>query len=183
MAFPLTTFDGKRPHDDSEGETCCRREVAEEVSASDDTGVETDVDYIAPQFQETFIEGLKTARLWCLLWSVFCCVGVHYVIIYNARFIYTALAGEVPDDALNALLTVLNGVGSAVGRLCMSYFEVWSQKRRAEDRVPITLSMFVPSVCIITMLTLFLTLRRLHYLYRTSSRHFQMVSQRRLLHW
>ncbi|RHW71670.1 Protein Associated with Differentiation [Trypanosoma brucei equiperdum] len=158
MAFPLTTFDGKRPHDDSEGETCCRREVAEEVSASDDTGVETDVDYIAPQFQETFIEGLKTARLWCLLWSIFCCVGVHYVIIYNARFIYTALAGEVPDDALNALLTVLNGVGSAVGRLCMSYFEVWSQKRRAEDRVPITLSMFVPSVCIITMLTLILTL-------------------------
>ncbi|AAZ12664.1 hypothetical protein, conserved [Trypanosoma brucei brucei TREU927] len=158
MAFPLTTFDGKRPHDDSDSKAKEHVGAGDEVSAAEDKVVETDVDYIAPQFQETFIAGLKTARLWCLLWSVFCCVGVHYVVIYNARFIYTALTGEAPEDALNTLLTVLNGVGSAVGRLCMSYFEIWSQKRRAEDRVPITIALFIPSVCIITMLTLFLTL-------------------------
>ncbi|AAZ12661.1 hypothetical protein, conserved [Trypanosoma brucei brucei TREU927] len=158
MAFPLTTFDGKRPHDDSDGEVDDKEEMSEEPFPVEDKVVETDVDYIAPQFQETFFESLKTARLWCLLWSIFCCVGAEFVIIFNARFVYTALAGEVPDDALNTLLTVLNGVGSAVGRLCMSYFEIWSQKRRAEDRVPITIALFIPSVCIITMLTLFLTL-------------------------
>ncbi|CBH12803.1 hypothetical protein, conserved [Trypanosoma brucei gambiense DAL972] len=158
MAFPLTTFDGKRPHDDSDSKAKEHVGAGDEVSAAEDKVVETDVDYIAPQFQETFIAGLKTARLWCLLWSAFCCLGANYVIIYNARFFYTALAGEAPEDALNTLLTVLNGAGSAVGRLCMGYFEIWSQKRPAADRIPITAALYVPSVCIITMLTLFLTL-------------------------
>ncbi|CCD15913.1 unnamed protein product [Trypanosoma congolense IL3000] len=40
----------------------------------------------------------------------------------------------------------------------MSGFEIWTQKRKAEDRIPITVALFVPSCCIITMLTLFLVL-------------------------
>ncbi|CCD17091.1 unnamed protein product, partial [Trypanosoma congolense IL3000] len=154
MAIPIKIFDHAAAEEDK---TPTENARSEELPSVEDA-VETDVDYIAPQFQETFIESLRTVRLWCLLWSIFCCVGVHYIIIYNARFIYTALAGEVPDDALNTLLTVLNGVGSAVGRLLMSGFEIWTQKRKAEDRIPITVALFVPSCCIITMLTLFLVL-------------------------
>nr|CCD16936.1 unnamed protein product [Trypanosoma congolense IL3000] len=158
MAFPLTVFDGPRKPDASDAKTPVNGSDADGPAPDGGKAVETDVDYIAPQFQETFLESLRTVRLWCLLWSIFCCVGAHYIVIYNARFIYTALAGEAPDEALNTLLTVLNGVGSAVGRLMMSYFEVWSQKRKAEDRVPITIALFVPSCCIIVMQTLFLSL-------------------------
>ncbi|CBH12802.1 hypothetical protein, conserved [Trypanosoma brucei gambiense DAL972] len=158
MAFPLTTFDGKRPHDDSDGEVDDKEEMSEEPFPVEDKVVETDVDYIAPQFQETFIEGLKTARLWCLLSSVFCCVGGSFVVVFNSRFLYTALAGEPPSTNVGILLSVLGALGSAVGRLLTSGVEIWSQKRRAEDRVPITIALFIPSVCIITMLTLFLTL-------------------------
>ncbi|KAK7199464.1 hypothetical protein NESM_000922300 [Novymonas esmeraldas] len=40
----------------------------------------------------------------------------------------------------------------------MSYFEVWSQKRKAEDRVPITVSLFFPTTSIIIAIILFLVL-------------------------
>ncbi|RNF10597.1 uncharacterized protein Tco025E_06776, partial [Trypanosoma conorhini] len=60
-----------------------------------------------------------------------------------------ALAGEEVDSTMRTLLTVLSGVGSAVGRLGMSYFEVWSHSRMAEDRIPITVSLFVLAVRII----------------------------------
>nr|CCD15539.1 unnamed protein product [Trypanosoma congolense IL3000] len=149
-ALPTTKFDGPREIN-----------APETKSPTDTSGpagcvVDTDVDYIAPQFQEPFCLGLRTARLWCLLLTIFCCAGSLFVVMFNARFIYTALASEVPDEALNTLLTILNGTGSASGRLLMSYFEVWSQKRRAEDRIPITVALFAPAACIVTMLTLFL---------------------------
>ncbi|EAN83391.1 hypothetical protein C3747_44g95 [Trypanosoma cruzi] len=122
------------------------------------TPVETDIDYIAPQYQTTFMQSICTLKLWAFFWTFFCGVGSEFVIIYNARFILGAISGERVDDAMGALLTVLNGVGSAAGRLLMSYFEVWSQKRKAEDRIPITISLFVPTMCIILSLLLFLVL-------------------------
>ncbi|RNE96120.1 hypothetical protein TraAM80_09962 [Trypanosoma rangeli] len=53
---------------------------------------------------------------------------------------------------------VLTGVGSAVGRLAMSYFEVWSQSRKAEDRVPITVAPFGSIICALLSTVLFLVL-------------------------
>ncbi|KAK7194132.1 Protein Associated with Differentiation [Novymonas esmeraldas] len=120
--------------------------------------VETEVDYIAPQYQGTFLQNLLSLNLWALWWSIFCVIGAEFVIIYNARNILGALQGHDPTDSLNTLLTVLNGVGSAVGRLLMSYLEVWSQKRKAEDRLPITFALFLPTGSVIISLVLFLTL-------------------------
>ncbi|PBJ79911.1 protein associated with differentiation 4 [Trypanosoma cruzi cruzi] len=122
--------------------------------------VETDVDYIAPQYQTTFLQNLKTLELWAFFWSIFSIMGTVFVIIYNASFIYAALADEEVDNAVKTLLTVLNGVGSAVGRLMMSYFEVWSQKRRAEDRVSIVISVYFADVFVILSLVLFLVMPR-----------------------
>ncbi|GET86677.1 hypothetical protein, conserved [Leishmania tarentolae] len=120
--------------------------------------VETDVDYLAPQYQGTFLQNLCTLELWALWWTLLCVFGAEFVIIYNATFILGALQGSMPAPSLTALLTVLNGVGSAVGRLMMSFFEVWSQKRKAEDRVPITIALFFPTSTIITSIVLFLVL-------------------------
>ncbi|KAK7194133.1 Protein Associated with Differentiation [Novymonas esmeraldas] len=132
------------------------------VADSDDQPVrgpvETDVDYLAPQYQGTFLQNLCTLELWALWWTLFCVFGAEFVIIYNATFILAAVQGSMPAPSLTALLTVLNGVGSAVGRLMMSFFEVWSQKRKAEDRVPITIALFFPTSTIITSIVLFLTL-------------------------
>ncbi|KAK7194135.1 Protein Associated with Differentiation [Novymonas esmeraldas] len=119
---------------------------------------ETEVDYLAPQYQGSFFQNLRTLELWALWWTLFTVVGAEFVIIYNATFILAALQGEMPSQSLTALLTVLNGVGSAVGRLLMSFFEVWSQKRKAEDRVPITFALFLPTGSIIVSIVLFLTL-------------------------
>ncbi|PWU84618.1 putative protein associated with differentiation 4 [Trypanosoma cruzi] len=120
----------------------------------------TDVDYIAPQYQTTFLQNLKTLKLWALLWCFFTLGGAGFVIIYNASFVYAALADEEVDNAIKTLLTVLNGVGSAAGRLLMSYFEVWSQKRKAEDRVSIIVSIYFADVFVILSLVLFLVVPR-----------------------
>ncbi|KAF5216265.1 hypothetical protein ECC02_010976 [Trypanosoma cruzi] len=137
-------------------------EVANEPAAAGGPPkkVETDVDYIAPQYQTTFLQNLKTLKLWAFLWSVFSMGGTMFVIIYNASFVYAALADEEVDNAIKTLLTVLNGVGSAAGRLLMSYFEVWSQKRKAEDRVSIIISVYFADVFVILSLVLFLVVPR-----------------------
>ncbi|KAK7193951.1 Protein Associated with Differentiation [Novymonas esmeraldas] len=119
---------------------------------------ETEVDYIAPAYQGSFLHNLTTLELWALWWTLFTIVGTELVIIYNASFLMSALQSAPVDRPLGVLLTVLNGVGSAVGRLLMSYFEVWSQKRKAEDRVPITVSLFFPTGSVIVTLVLFLVL-------------------------
>ncbi|EKF29455.1 hypothetical protein MOQ_006762 [Trypanosoma cruzi marinkellei] len=122
--------------------------------------VETDIDYIAPQYQTTFLQNLKTLELWAFFWSIFSFMGTVLVIIYNASFIYAALADKEVDNAVKTLLTVLNGVGSAAGRLMMSYFEVWSQKRRAEDRLSIVVSLYFANAFVILSLVLFLVMPR-----------------------
>jgi MFS family permease len=122
--------------------------------------VEMDVDYIAPQYQGTFAQNLFSLQLWALWWTLFCVIGSEFVIIYNATFILGALQGSKPTTSLTALLTVLNGVGSAAGRLVMSGFEVWTQKRKAEERIPITIALFFPTTSIIAAIVLFLSLPR-----------------------
>ncbi|ORC88545.1 uncharacterized protein TM35_000161830 [Trypanosoma theileri] len=161
MALPVRFLDRRKtevdritePRNEPEGESSDQVDVVKP-----DDVVETDVDYIAPQYQGPFLRNLLTLRLWALLWSFFAVVGAEFVIILNARFILAALSGEAVGNELGTLLTVLNGVGSAVGRLLLSYFEVWSQKRKAEDRIPITVSLFIPTITIIVSMVLFLVL-------------------------
>nr|CCD12637.1 unnamed protein product [Trypanosoma congolense IL3000] len=117
-----------------------------------------ELDYIPPQYHTRFIDSVKTLKLWALFWSLFCTLGAEFVILINTRFIFAALSGKEIDDSLNTMLTVLNGVGSASGRLLMSYFEIWSQGRKAQDRIPITISLFLPTILVAVMLVLFLTI-------------------------
>ncbi|XP_050340572.1 uncharacterized protein LOC126766968 [Bactrocera neohumeralis] len=58
--------------------------------------IETDIDYIAPQYQTTFLQSCCTLKLWCILWTMFCGVGAEFVIIFNAKYIYAAL-NKVPS--------------------------------------------------------------------------------------
>ncbi|KAG5510431.1 hypothetical protein GH5_06630 [Leishmania sp. Ghana 2012 LV757] len=119
----------------------------------------TDIDYIAPQYQTTFLQSCCTTGLWCILWTMFCGVGAEFVIIFNASPIFSALTEtQQLDTTLSALLTVFNGAGSALGRLAMSAFEAYTQKRKAEDRMPITVAFFVPTTLIIISMVLFLVL-------------------------
>ncbi|KEG13180.1 hypothetical protein DQ04_01171130 [Trypanosoma grayi] len=117
-----------------------------------------EMDFVAPQYQTRFIKSLCTAKLWAIFWSLFCTLGTEFVVLTNSRYFFAALSGQDVDDSLNTLLTVLNGVGSALGRLLMSALEVWSQERKAEDRIPITLSLFIPTVSVTIMVILFLTI-------------------------
>ncbi|KAF5224022.1 hypothetical protein ECC02_002917 [Trypanosoma cruzi] len=167
MALPVSCLERRetqREEDDCGGteRPSAGDEVANEPAAAGGPPkkVETDVDYIAPQYQTTFLQNLKTLKLWAFLWSVFSMGGTMFVIIYNASFVYAALADEEVDNAIKTLLTVLNGVGSAAGRLLMSYFEVWSQKRKAEDRVSIIVSVYLADVFVILSLVLFLVVPR-----------------------
>ncbi|XQJ25386.1 Major Facilitator Superfamily/Nodulin-like, putative [Leishmania guyanensis] len=127
--------------------------------SAENAEVLTDIDYIAPQYQTTFLQSCCTVSLWCILWTIFCGVGAEFVIIFNASPIFSALTKtHTLDTTLSALLTVLNGAGSALGRLAMSVFEAYTQKRKAEDRMPITVAFFVPTTLIIISMVLFLVL-------------------------
>ncbi|ORC88548.1 uncharacterized protein TM35_000161860 [Trypanosoma theileri] len=117
-----------------------------------------EVDYVAPQYQTRFLQSLCTVKLWAIFWSLFCTLGTEFVVMNNSRYFFNALSGQEVDDSLNTLLTVLNGTGSALGRLLMSALEVWSQGRSAEKRIPITLSLFLPTITITIMTVLFLTI-------------------------
>ncbi|PWV13477.1 putative protein associated with differentiation 4 [Trypanosoma cruzi] len=167
MALPVSCLERRetqREEDDCGGteRPSAGDEVANEpaVAGGPPKKVETDVDYIAPQYQTTFLQNLKTLKLWAFLWSIFSMGGTTFVIIYNASFVYAALADEEVDNAIKTLLTVLNGAGSAAGRLLMSYFEVWSQKRKAEDRVSIIVSVYFADVFVILSPVLFLVVPR-----------------------
>ncbi|KPA77010.1 hypothetical protein ABB37_07365 [Leptomonas pyrrhocoris] len=142
----------------------CRDDL--QMNASEDAAakcrggaVKTDVDFVAPQFQTTFLQSCCTVRLWCIFWTMFCGLGCEFVIIFNARFIFQALTeAETLDSTIAALLTVLNGAGSALGRLSMSFFEMYTQTQRPEDRILITYALFVPTTFLIVSIALFLAL-------------------------
>lgn len=103
-----------------------------------------DLDFIAPQYQTTFVEGLATIRLWCIFAACFAIVGSQLVIQYYYVFIAMALQGKPTDEHFKALLATLNGVGSAIGRLFLAWFEWWSQDRPPKERIPITSCLFFP---------------------------------------
>ncbi|KAG5484134.1 hypothetical protein LSCM1_05989 [Leishmania martiniquensis] len=128
------------------------------ISVAEVENVDMEIDYIAPQYQQPFLHNLLSVNLWALWWTSFCVVGAEGVIMNNASYIFAALAGEQTTTSTRTLLTVLNGVGSAAGRLLMSYFEAWSQKRPAEQRIPLTIALFIPTTSIIITIVLFLTL-------------------------
>lgn len=157
IALPVQFLERRKSAEDMKNEPCST-DASKPDEEKQSAELETDVDYIAPQYQGTFLQNLRTLRMWAFLWSFFCIVGSEFVIILNTRYIFAALSGQPVDNALNTLLSVLSGVGSAVGRLLMSYFEIWSQRRKAEDRIPITISLFLPSTFVLISMLLFLVL-------------------------
>ncbi|CCW68217.1 unnamed protein product [Phytomonas sp. Hart1] len=106
-------------------------------------------EHIAPQYQTTFIESCFTLKLWALAYSLFCVIGAQGVIIMNARFIYESVSGKPIRDEMATLLTVINGTGSGLGRIFMGFFEVWTQKRKPEERIPLTISLHIPTVAVL----------------------------------
>ncbi|KPA83779.1 hypothetical protein ABB37_02004 [Leptomonas pyrrhocoris] len=116
--------------------------------------------HIAPQYQTTFFESVCTLKLWALAYSLFCIFGTQTVIIVNARFVYAAASETKMTQEVASLLTVFNGAGSAVGRIVMSIFEVWTQKRKPEERIPLTMALFIPSVIMLAASTMLLFVRK-----------------------
>ncbi|CAC9521947.1 hypothetical protein, unknown function [Leishmania infantum JPCM5] len=105
--------------------------------------------HIAPQYQTSFFESVCTLKLWALAYSLFSICGTQMVIIVNARFVYAAASETHMTPEVASLLTIFNGAGSAVGRILMSIFEVWTQKRKPEERIPLTISLFIPSLIVL----------------------------------
>jgi MFS family permease len=116
--------------------------------------------HIAPQYQTTFCESVCTLKLWALAYSLFCIFGTQMVIIVNARFVYAAASETKMTQEVASLLTVFNGAGSAVGRIVMSIFEVWTQKRAPEERIPLTMALFIPSLIMLAASLLLLFVRK-----------------------
>ncbi|KAF8281162.1 putative protein associated with differentiation 4 [Trypanosoma cruzi] len=101
MALPVSCLERRetqREEDDCGGteRPSAGDEVANEPAAAGGPPkkVETDVDYIAPQYQTTFLQNLKTLKLWALLWSFFCVAGAGFVIIYNAQLCLRRACGR-----------------------------------------------------------------------------------------
>ncbi|EPY23192.1 hypothetical protein STCU_07824 [Strigomonas culicis] len=136
--------------------------VAEVFLSHEDAGKleqqvpDTEINYIAPQYQTSFLRNLLTLELWALWFTIFCVNGTEMVIMNNASYIYAALAGEDTSNDRRTLLTVLNGAGSATGRLFMALFERWTQTRDPEKRIPLTVGLFIPTASVIIALVLFL---------------------------
>ncbi|EPY19822.1 hypothetical protein STCU_09280 [Strigomonas culicis] len=120
--------------------------------------IETDVDYIAPQYQTSFRRNLRTLHLWAMLWSLLAIVGTESTVISNASYIYGAMHEKQPTSSERAMLTAINGSCSAVGRLFMSWMEMWTQHRPAEKRIPITVSLFVASGAVLLACIFFVSL-------------------------
>lgn len=135
-----------------------RASIAEQVIFN--TASIDESQHIAPQYQTTFLESICTLRLWALAYSLFCIFGTQMVIIINARFVYAAASETRMTQEVASLLTVFNGAGSAVGRIIMSIFEVWTQKRKPEERIPLTISLFIPSLIMFFSAVLLLFVRK-----------------------
>ncbi|EKF33405.1 hypothetical protein MOQ_002732 [Trypanosoma cruzi marinkellei] len=117
-----------------------------------------ELDYIAPQYQTTLVQNLRTLRFWALLWLLFATSGAQIIIMGNMRFLFGALAGKPLGESFVALLVVITGVGSGLGRILLSVLEMMTQGRSAEERTPITFTLFVPSVLSVATLLLLLIL-------------------------
>ncbi|EAN96928.1 hypothetical protein C3747_68g166 [Trypanosoma cruzi] len=124
----------------------------------DSTAAIRELDYIAPQYQTTLVQNLRTLRFWALLWLLFATSGAQIIIMGNMRFLFGALAGKPLGESFVALLVVITGVGSGLGRILLSVLEMMTQGRSAEERTPITFTLFVPSVLSVATLLLLLIL-------------------------
>ncbi|EPY23037.1 hypothetical protein STCU_07921 [Strigomonas culicis] len=155
---PRKFFASKKNAQNNDGQVDQVDLDAEEKTEPAGAPVETEVDYIAPQYQESFLHNLLTLRLWCLTWTLFCLTGIEYTIVLNASYIVGAIEGHAVSKDLRTLLSVLNGVGSAVGRLMMAGFEHWSQHRAPEKRIPFTWAALFPTILLVISVVLFLTL-------------------------
>ncbi|KEG07399.1 hypothetical protein DQ04_09911000 [Trypanosoma grayi] len=167
MALPIKALDRKlQPLEvGSYSSGSCRVSRMSRLSrmtreSTDSTALAAELDYIAPQFQTTLVENLRTFRFWALLWTMFCLFGAQIIVIGNARFLFGALAGNALDEAFVALLVVIMGVGSGVGRILLSILEMVTQNRSAEDRIPITFALFVPTGLTVATIALLLLLPR-----------------------
>ncbi|PWV13497.1 putative protein associated with differentiation 4 [Trypanosoma cruzi] len=141
MALPVSCLERRetqREEDDCGGteRPSAGDEVANEpaVAGGPPKKVETDVDYIAPAVPDDLSPEPENAEvvgfpLEHLLH------GGHYVCDHLQRQLRLRRAcgrrgGQRHQNASHSA----ERAGSAAGRLLMSYFEVWSQKRKAEDR-------------------------------------------------
>ncbi|ORC87442.1 uncharacterized protein TM35_000222410 [Trypanosoma theileri] len=158
MALPLKIFDRKVNLLDAGSIPCTSNRVSRASRFTRDSmnsaADAADIDFIAPQYQTTAVENFRTFRFLLLVWTLFCLFGAHFIILTNMRFLVGALAGKPLDESFMALLVVLVGVGSGVGRILLSIFEMATQGKPAERRMPITFILFVPTG--FTVLTLVL---------------------------
>ncbi|EPY24570.1 hypothetical protein STCU_07114 [Strigomonas culicis] len=111
---------------------------------------------IPPQYTHSFRQSLCSKELWALTFSVFCISGTQMVIIVNARFIYAALVGRTATPEETVLLTVINGTGSALGRIAISCVEMFTQRGAVEKRMPLTKMLFIPTFTILAASVLLL---------------------------
>ncbi|CAD2215101.1 hypothetical protein AGDE_12700 [Angomonas deanei] len=157
---PLALFRGRRNVQDESAASVGGVEPVQEDegSALENKPVETDVDYIAPQYKTSFLRNLLTLRLWCIAWTLFCLTGAEITIILNASYVYGAIDRNPVEPSMRTLLSTLNGVGSAIGRLIMAGFEHLTQHRPVEKRIPITWAPFIPIGLMVICMILFLTL-------------------------
>ncbi|CAD2222714.1 hypothetical protein ADEAN_001026100 [Angomonas deanei] len=117
--------------------------------------VETELDYISPQYQTPFLRNLLTLRLWSMFWTLFCLTGAEFVTINYSSYILGAINGKPTEQSMRTMLNVINGAGSAVGRLGMALFEYITQHRPPEKRIPMTWApMFPTTLCLISLILL-----------------------------
>ncbi|RNF12091.1 hypothetical protein TraAM80_00508 [Trypanosoma rangeli] len=165
MALPWKALDRKLPlpHTDGFSGRSSRVDRFSRFSVvsrdtMDSIAVVREMDYIAPQYRTKLMQDIKTLRFWALLWMLFATSGTQTVVVGNMRFLFGALAGKPLDESFVALLVVLTGVGSGLGRIFLSGLEMMTQNQPVEKRIPVTFTLFVPSVLVVVALLLLLLL-------------------------
>ncbi|KAH9601318.1 hypothetical protein LSM04_007756 [Trypanosoma melophagium] len=119
-------------------------------------GEEQVTEVVSSPYVTSFWRNLVTPDLWILFFVAFCVEGAQLVVNDGVPQIYEAIA-ESFDDRLNALYVSLRGLGSGIGRILMSLYEVRTQLGAIEKRTLITTSYFFAPVLMIIQYVLFLT--------------------------
>lgn len=110
----------------------------------------SEIDKISPQFPTGFFRNCLRPTL-ILMWVVgFCVSGCIIVVSLNAGDMYNAIAEEVGENKQRTLYVALISIGSAIGRLTMSFIEVFTQSKPPARRIPITVFYIVaPFLCMV----------------------------------
>lgn len=77
----------------------------------------------------TFLQSLRTVRLWLLWFISFSVWGANVVIVLNLSQIYRAANENRYDDRTNAMYVALTGISSALGRVSVGVAEQVIRKR------------------------------------------------------